>query len=71
MSLTPDLPSAHERIRKQQQRRAVQEVFERLARRFPHLRNRRKPRGEGMPVNPNKPSHLTGGAAAALDFEDE
>lgn len=26
--------------------------------------------GEGVPVEPNRPNNLTGGAAAALEFDD-
>lgn len=49
-----------------------------LDRRFPNVlailgrpRPRRRPRPEagGVPVDPNRPNHLSGGAAAVLEFD--
>lgn len=74
MAPTPDVPSGPERRRMRIELAAHAELFERMARSFPQWRGRRK-RGEngseGVPVNPDRPSHLTGGAAAALDFDDD
>lgn len=58
------------------QRAAQAELFERMARRMPGLRRNRRggksgEGGEGVPVDPNRPSQLSGGAAAALDFGDD
>ena len=71
MALRPDVPSAHERIRMQRERAAQRELFEQIARRFPDLRDRRRGDGEGAPVDPDRPSHLSGGAASALDLEED
>jgi hypothetical protein len=73
MSPTPDLPSARERFRMRHRRAAQRELFERMARRFPNLRKRGRDASgnEGLPVDPNCPNHLIGGAAAALDFDKD
>ena len=75
MNLTPHVPSPRERVR-----RLVHEAIQRALRGRITLSisNQRRPRrgrgsldDEGVPVNPNRPNHLTGGAAAALDFESD
>jgi hypothetical protein len=48
-----------------------QGLLERMARRFLHPRGKRRGEGgEGVPVDPDRPNTLAGGAAAALDFEE-
>jgi hypothetical protein len=50
-----------------------QGLLARIALRFLHKRGRGKKRkdegGEGVPVDPNRPNILSGGAGAALDFD--
>jgi len=66
----PDVPSANERIRMRRQRAVQRELFERIISRFPNLRDHLKRGGDGVPVDPRRPNCLSGGAAAALDFEE-
>lgn len=67
-----DIPSPHARERTRRERALANDILEKMARRFPHLRRRLGPgeSGEAVPVEPNRPSHLSGGAAAALELDD-
>lgn len=68
-----DIPAPRERFAARRQRGVRQGLLERMARRFLHPRgrgNRRGAGGEGVPVDPNRPNTLTGGAAASLDFDE-
>ena len=72
MALRPDIPSAGDRRRMRQDLSVQQETLARIMRRFPHLRRGRPDLGgEGVPVTPDRPGHLSGGAAAALEFGED
>ena len=65
---TPDLGprlSSEERLRIAQDKAFVRNMVERVRR-----RRSDGEAGEGVPVEPNRPSNLSGGAAAALEFDD-
>jgi hypothetical protein len=68
-----DIPPPRERFAAGRER-SRQGLLARLASRFLHPRGRGKRRsdegGQGVPVDPNRPNTLTGGAAAPLDFEE-
>ena len=66
-----DVPPEAERRWISRRRVALREQWERMFRRFPDLRDPSTRGGEGVPVDPDRPNHLTGGAAAALEFDDE
>ncbi|WP_374943942.1 hypothetical protein [Sphingomonas sp.] len=60
--------SSQERLRIAQERAFARIVVERVR----HLRKRFDGEaGESVPVEPNRPNDLTGGAAAALEFDDD
>ena len=71
----PDLPGERKQFRSRLRERLLREHFASIVHPFLNLRGRRRGRGaadnDGIPVNPNRPNHLTGGAAAALDFESD
>jgi hypothetical protein len=66
----PDLGlrlTAEERLRIAQDRMFVRRMVDRVR------RNQKRPggeAGESVPVEPSRPSNLSGGAAAALEFDD-
>lgn len=74
-----DIPPADERMKAARERERLRELYTRNFRQHPILtelakyfpRRGRKPGSEGgeaVPVDPNRPNHLSGGAAAELDF---
>ena len=67
---TPDLGprrSSEERLRIARERTFASRLADRIKR-----RNKRRDgeAGDSVPVEPNRPNDLSGGAAAALEFDD-
>ena len=66
----PDLGprlSSEERLRVAREKTFVRRMVDRLRRN--HKRSDGEA-GESVPVEPNRPNNLSGGAAAALEFDD-
>lgn len=66
----PDLGprlSSEERLRIAQDKAFVRKMVERVRR---NIKRSDGEAGESVPVEPNRPSNLSGGAAAALEFDD-
>jgi hypothetical protein len=59
-----------ERVQREQARAMVRAMEARFKKPGSKRKRPEDDGGEGVPVEPNRPNNLTGGAAAALEFDD-
>ncbi|UVO49850.1 hypothetical protein M0208_04690 [Sphingomonas sp. SUN019] len=59
-----------ERLLRAQERAGLRRLVARFKKRDRKPKRPADDGGEGVPVEPNRPNNLTGGATAALEFDD-